>query len=77
MTARLVPRTPPPEAEAGADQSGGTGLAITLDGSGSSDADGDSLSYSWTENPGNPVTGLLSDAATVSPTFTPTEFIWE
>ena len=64
--------TTEPEADAGPHQSAETGVLVTLDGRGSSDPDGDALTYAWTEDAGNPETGLLSDNTAVMPTFTPT-----
>ena len=60
-----------PIADAGVDQSGETEDTFSLDGSGSRDSDGDALSYAWTEDTGNPASGLLSDAMAESPTLTP------
>jgi hypothetical protein len=66
-----IPPPVAPQADAGNDTSVAAGTAVTIDGSGSADANGDSLTYAWTEDGGNPETGLLSDAAAVSPVFTP------
>ncbi|MBS3925901.1 MAG: fibronectin type III domain-containing protein [Nitrosarchaeum sp.] len=58
-----------PIANAGSDQIINENTATLLDGSGSSDSDGTIVSYSWILNPG-PGTGILSNANTVSPTYT-------
>jgi parallel beta helix pectate lyase-like protein/K319-like protein len=42
------PQNRPPQADAGADQSGTVAAPIVLDGSGSSDPDGDPISFLWT-----------------------------
>ena len=62
----------PPEANAGVDQHVEVGGEVPLDGSGSSDADEDALSYTWTEDIGNPVLDLLLDDSVERPMFTPT-----
>lgn len=61
-----------PVANAGPDQNVNTGIAVTLDGSGSTDVDADALTYSWTFVSMPAGSGAsLSNANTVSPTFTP------
>ena len=60
-----------PIAEAGPDQTVEVGVLVWLDGSGSRDADGDELSFAWTEDAGNPATGLLSDTSAERPRYTP------
>ena len=60
-----------PVANAGTSQAVDTSSLVTLNGSSSSDANGDTLTYSWTlvsEPGGSSIT--LSNATTVSPTFT-------
>ncbi|MFH1571255.1 MAG: SUMF1/EgtB/PvdO family nonheme iron enzyme [Gemmatimonadota bacterium] len=62
----------PPQAEAGPNQTVAVGTLVTLDGSGSADPDGSgTLTYQWQvgRNPGESV--VLSDAAAVRPSFTP------
>jgi chitodextrinase len=59
-----------PTANAGPDQVINTGEVVTLNGSESSDADGDPLTYYWTQTSGTTV--VLSDPASVNPTFMPT-----
>ena len=66
-----LPLNRPPTADAGSDQQAEIGDRVQLEGSGSTDADGDALTYAWTEDGGNPATGLLSDASTKSPGFIP------
>ena len=57
-----------PVANAGAPQTVNPGDSVTLDGSGSSDPNGDTLAYLWQQTGG--VTVMLSDATSISPTFT-------
>ncbi len=57
-----------PTADAGAPQTVNPGDSVTLDGSASSDPNGDPLTYHWTQTGG--VTVMLSDATSISPTFT-------
>ena len=62
----------PPEANAGANQTGHRGQLMTLNGSLSSDPEGAALSYQWTivsQPAGSNIT--LAGAATAAPTFTP------
>ena len=61
----------PPEANAGPDQTVEVGTSVQLDGGNSTDSDGDILSFSWSEDNGNPTTGLLSDTSSEHPIFTP------
>ena len=59
----------PPVANAGADIGPiNSGEIVSLNGTASSDPDGDALSYAWSQVSGTSVT--LSDASTVSPSFT-------
>jgi len=60
-----------PVADAGSDQTVEVGTTVQLDGSGSNDADSDMLTYSWLQTDGPAVT--LSDVASATPVFTPTE----
>ena len=60
-----------PVANAGTNQNVATPSSVTLNGSASSDANGDTLTFAWTlvsEPDGSSIT--LSNATTVSPTFT-------
>jgi hypothetical protein len=61
-------KTPPPTANAGADQTVAEGDTVTLDGTGSLDSDGTIASYLWTQTAGPQVT--LNDASSASPSFT-------
>ncbi len=65
-TVTVTVHDPPPEADAGADQTVPWGAAVTLDGSGSED--NYILAYSWVQTFG--ATVALSDATAASPTFT-------
>lgn len=61
-----------PSASAGDDQTVTVGNLVTLDGSASADEDNDSLTYSWTfRNMPDGSSASLSNADTVSPSFTP------
>lgn len=61
-----------PIALAGSDKNVMTGSQVSLDGSNSSDADGDNLTYNWFfSSVPSGSTALLTNAATVSPNFTP------
>ncbi len=65
---RTVANTPP-VSSAGDDQTAGAASLVTLNGSASSDPDGDlPLTYLWSQTGG--ITVTLSDATSVSPTFT-------
>ena len=63
-----IPANVGPTADAGSDATVAAGDTVSLDGSASIDGDGDTLTYAWTQTGGPSVT--LSDAASVSPTFT-------
>lgn len=69
---RVVFANAVPVADAGLDQTVVVNDLVILDGSGSSDADLHSLTYSWSEDVGNPQTGILTGSDTVDPSFTPT-----
>jgi hypothetical protein len=58
----------PPVADAGEDKSVSEETTVDLDATGSSDPDGDTLSYTWEQTAGPNVS--LTDADTVTPTFT-------
>ena len=60
-----------PVANAGVDQSVEVGAKVLLEGGGSQDSDGDVLTYQWTQFEGSSV--FLSDATSVTPSFTPDE----
>lgn len=61
----------PPTADAGPNQTVVVNNLVTLDGSESSDPEGATLTYLWSEDVGNPQTGILSNTTAVNPTFTP------
>ena len=75
ITAIAVNDNIAPVANAGSAVNVVSGTEVVLDGSGSSDADGDPLTYVWsvTNAPtgSNVVTGTLTAADSVSPSFTP------
>jgi len=58
-----------PTANAGPDQAVNVGDTVTLDGSGSIDDDGDALTFSWSLTAPAGSAAVLSNTATVSPTF--------
>ena len=58
----------PPTANAGADQNVEEGQQVVLDGSDSNDPDGSVLSWQWTQTAGTEV--VLSNSASMQPTFT-------
>jgi hypothetical protein len=62
-----------PTAEAGTDQTGSVGISLTLDGSASTDKRDRELSYAWSfaQVPPHSSLSTLSDASTVTPSFTP------
>jgi hypothetical protein len=61
-------QNPPPEANAGVDQTVRAGTVVTLDGSNSTDPNGTIASYIWKQTAGTAVT--LSNPAVARPTFT-------
>jgi hypothetical protein len=60
-----------PVADAGPDRDVSIGAPVSLDGSNSNDADGDQLTYAWSLQAPLGSSATLSNAAAVSPTFTP------
>ncbi len=67
-----APSNTAPTANAGADFTGYVNRLILVDGSASSDPEGEQLRYTWTENGGNPQTGILRGDHAAKPGFTPT-----
>ncbi len=66
------PSNTAPTANAGPDQTGYVNRLVFLDGSASTDPEGEKLRYTWTENVGNPQTGILHGDHSVKPGFTAT-----
>lgn len=67
-----APSNTAPTANAGVDFTGYVNRLILLDGTASSDPEGEQLRYTWTENGGNPQTGILKGDHAGKPGFTPT-----
>lgn len=61
-----------PTADPGRNQVVVTNTLVQLDGTLSRDPDGTVQGFQWTEDSGNPSTGLLSSSTASQPTFTPT-----
>ena len=66
------PSNTAPTANAGPDQTGYVNRMVFLDGSASTDPEGEKLRYTWTENGGNPQTGILHGDHAAKPAFTAT-----
>jgi RHS repeat-associated protein len=66
-----APSNTAPTANAGSNQTVYEDRLVLLDGRASSDPEGEALSYAWTEDASNPVTGILHGAASPQPGFTP------
>lgn len=64
-----APANTAPTANAGADQTGYVNRLVFLDGGASSDPEGEVLRYFWTEDAGNPVTGILRGVRAKKPGF--------
>jgi RHS repeat-associated protein len=67
-----APSNTAPTANAGPDQTGYVNRLVFLDGSASTDPEGEKLRYTWTENVGNPQTGILHGDHAAKPAFTAT-----
>lgn len=66
------PSNTAPTTNAGPDQTGYVNRLVFLDGSASTDPEGEKLRYTWTENMGNPQTGILHGDHAAKPAFTAT-----
>jgi len=66
------PSNTAPTANAGADVTAYVNRLTILDGTASTDPEGEQLRYTWTENVGNPQTGILRGDHAGKPGFTPT-----
>lgn len=67
-----APTNTAPTADAGPDQTGYVNRLIFLDGSASTDPEREDLRFTWTEDAGNPQTGVLQGAHAAKPGFTAT-----
>ncbi len=63
------PSNTAPTANAGPDQTGYVNRLVFLEGSASTDPEGEKLRYTWTENVGNPQTGILHGDHAAKPAF--------